>query len=386
MQESDPHAWHQTKAFIRLDHLMHNLRLLHLQVGTVPLWPVLKANAYGHDARIVATYLVHHGYTTLCVADVDEAITLIEEGIRATFVVLSATLPHHSEALAAYECEPVVCTLEMVQTLAQAAERMGRQLPVHLKVDTGMGRIGIQPREVPAFLERCRDFPALRVRGLMSHFPRADEADKTYSIAQLAHFRQLSEATQGYDIEVRHMANSAAIFDLPGSYFDAVRPGIALYGLQPSGEIAHPRVQALKPVLEWKTRVSFLKEVPAGTGLSYGHTWHTTVPSLIATIPIGYGDGLSRNLSNQLEVLVQGVRCRQVGRITMDMSLIDVTALRGRVAPGDEVVIIGRQGTEEVTADELAVKLGTINYEIVTCISRRVPRMIVNTDPILRAR
>jgi alanine racemase len=378
MQKRDPHAWHQTKAFIRLDHLTHNLRLLQMQVGTVPLWPVLKANAYGHDARIVATHLVRRGYTTLCVADVDEAIALIKAGVHATFVVLSATLPHHSEALAACGCEPVVCTLEMVQALAQAAEKVGRRLSIHLKVDTGMGRIGIHPWEVSAFLERCRDFPTLRVRGLMSHFPRADEADKTYSIEQLARFCQISEATKSYGIEVRHMANSAAIFVLPGSYFDAVRPGIAIYGLRPSGEIVHPRVQALKPVLEWKTRISFLKEVPAGTGLSYGHTWHTTVPSLIATIPIGYGDGLSRNLSNQLEVLVQGVRCRQVGRITMDMSLIDVTALRGRVEPGDEVVIIGCQGTEEVTADELAAKLGTINYEIVTRISHRVPRMVVD--------
>jgi len=267
----------------------------------------------------------------------------------------------------------------MAQALAQAAEKLGRRLSIHLKVDTGMGRIGIHPREVWAFLERYREFPTLRVRGLMSHFPRADEADKTYSLEQLARFRQIIEATRGCGIEVCHMANSAAIFDLPGSYFDAVRPGIALYGLQPSCAIVHPRVHALKPVLEWKTRISFLKEVPTGTGLSYGHAFHTTVPSLIATVPIGYGDGLSRNLSNQLEVLVHGVRCRQVGRITMDMSLIDVTALRGRVEHGDEVVIIGCQGTEEVTADELAVKLGTINYEIVTCISHRVPRMVVDT-------
>jgi alanine racemase len=379
MQSRDPRARHQTKAFIHLDYLTHNLRLLQTQVGAVPLWPVLKANAYGHDAVIVGSHLVRRGYTTLCVADVDEAIALVEAGVHATFVVLSATLPHHSEALAAYGCEPVVCTLEMAEALAQAAEMLGRRLSIHLKVDTGMGRIGIHPQQVWTFLERCRDFPALQIRGLMSHFPRADETDKTYSLEQLARFRQIIEATKGCGIDVYHMANSAAIFDLPGSYFDAVRPGIALYGLQPSGEIVNPRVHVLKPVLEWKTRISFLKEVPAGTGLSYGHAFHTKVPSLIATIPIGYGDGLSRNLSNQLEVLVHGVRCRQVGRVTMDMSLIDVTALRGRVEHGDEVVVIGCQGTEEVTADELAVKLGTINYEIVTCISHRVPRMVADT-------
>jgi alanine racemase len=170
------------------------------------------------------------------------------------------------------------------------------------------------------------------------------------------------------------MANSAGILDLPESHFDAARPGIAIYGLKPSPNMSNPRVDALKPVLEWKSRVTYLKEVPAGTGLSYGHSYHTDRPSLIGTIPVGYGDGLSRLLSNRLEVLAHGRRCPQVGRITMDQSLIDVTSLRDRIAIGDEVAIIGRQGREAVTADELAEKLGTINYEIVTAISRRVPR------------
>ncbi|MHC4877991.1 MAG: alanine racemase, partial [Planctomycetota bacterium] len=168
-----------------------------------------------------------------------------------------------------------------------------------------------------------------------------------------------------------------AIFDLPGSHFDAARPGISIYGLRPSAEIENPRVNELQPVLEWKTRVTFLKEVPEGTGLSYGHAFHTTRPSLIATIPAGYADGLSRNLSNRFDLLIRGVRCPQVGRITMDMTLVDVTKLRGEVELGDEVVIIGRQGTAEVTADELAEKLGTINYEVVTSISHRVPRVAV---------
>jgi alanine racemase len=170
------------------------------------------------------------------------------------------------------------------------------------------------------------------------------------------------------------MANSAAIFDLPGARFDAVRPGIAIYGLAPSSEILNPRVSELKPVLEWKSRITFLKEVPAGTGLSYGHIFHTQQPSLIATIPVGYGDGLSRSLSNNFEVLVRGRRCQQVGHITMDQSLVDVTALRGQVELGDEVVLIGQQQQERVTADELAGKLGTINYEIVTGIAQRVTR------------
>jgi alanine racemase len=265
----------------------------------------------------------------------------------------------------------------MVEALASAANKAGKPVAVHLKVDTGMGRLGIRPAEVFSFIERCRDFPSLRIRGLMSHFPRADEADKRYSLEQLARFLEVVALTRDQGIEVRHMANSAAIFDIPESHFEAVRPGIALYGLRPSSTIANPEVGALRPVLQWKTQITFLKEVPAGVGLSYGHTFHTEKPSLIATAPIGYGDGLWRNLSNKLEVLVRGVRCPQVGRITMDMSLIDVTALRERVKPGDEVVIIGRQDAEEITADELAAKLGTINYEVVTCIAHRVPRLAV---------
>jgi alanine racemase len=211
----------------------------------------------------------------------------------------------------------------------------------------------------------------------MSHFPRADEADKSYSLEQLARFLEVVAATKSQGIEVRHMANSAALLNIPASHFDAVRPGIAIYGLRPSSTIANPCVRELKPVLEWKTRITFLREVPAGLGLSYGHAFHTQRPSVIATVPIGYGDGLPRSLSNTLEVLVRGVRCPQVGRITMDMSLVDVTQLRGQVHLGDEAVIIGRQGQEEITADELAEKLGTINYEIVTGISHRVPRVVV---------
>jgi alanine racemase len=376
----DPHAPRLTRALVFPGRLSHNLGVLRAEAGDVPLWPVLKANAYGHGARIVAAHLVRLGYRTLCVADVAEAIELIEAGIRATFVVLSATLPEHAEALVAHGCEPVVCTRPMVEALAHQAAKAGTRIALHLKVDTGMGRMGVRPDEVPTFLECCRSFPTLRVRGLMSHFPRADEADRTYSLAQLERFRQVTAATHCDGIEVRHMANSAAVFDLPGSLFDAARPGIAVYGLRPSRETANPRVQALRPALEWTTRITFLKEVPAGTGLSYGHSFHTRRPSLIATVPVGYGDGLSRQLSNRLEVLVRGVRCPQVGRITMDMSLIDVTAHRGLVTLGDEVVIIGRRGQSEVTTEELATKLGTINYEIVTAISHRVPRVVVEEN------
>ncbi len=372
-----PSTQRLTQAVIHLDRLGRNLRLLQAQAGGRPLWPVIKANAYGHGAEIVARHLLSLGCHELCVADVGEAAALLDAGLRARFLVLSATLPEHAEALVAYGCEPVVCTLEMAEALDRAAQQAGRRVAVHLKIDTGMGRIGIRPEEAPAFLERLRTYSRLRIRGLMSHFPRADEADKGYSLEQIGRFRRVAEATRGFGIEFRHMANSAALLDLPGSHFDAVRPGIALYGLPPSRQIANPRVRDLEPVLEWKTRITFLKEVPAGTGLSYGHAFRTERPSLIATVPVGYADGLDRRLSNDLELLVGGLRCPQVGRITMDMSLVDVTRLRGQVALGDEAVIIGRQGGDQVTADELAARLDTINYEIVSAIAQRVPRIAV---------
>jgi alanine racemase len=363
-----------TQATIHLERLTHNLRLLQAAAGARALWPVVKANAYGHGARLVARQLISLGCDTLGVADVAEAAALADAGIEASFIVLSATLPEHAEALAAYGCEPVLCTLEMAAAVDGAARELGRRIAVHVKVDTGMGRIGIAPREVARFLVQLRAFPALEVKGLMSHFARADEADKGPSLEQTARFREAIEAAQPFQIAVRHMANSAALLDLPAAHFDAVRPGIALYGWSPSGEIANPLARELLPVLEWTTRIVFLKEVPAGTGLSYGHAFRTERPSLIATVPVGYADGLSRRLSGNLDMLVRGVRCPQVGRITMDMSLLDVSALRGAVALGDEVMILGRQGAAVIAATELAQKLGTLHYEVLSAIAARVSR------------
>jgi alanine racemase len=368
---------HWTQAFINLEHVAHNMHLLQELVGARPLWPAIKANAYGHGVDIIGRYLVTLGYTRLCVAHVSEAIELMETGVHATCIVLAATLPEHSEYFVAYNCEPVICTLEMVESLAQAAARAGKRVSVHLKVDTGMGRIGIPPDAVLTFLEKCGNFPGVIIKGLMSHFPRADESDKAFSHRQIETFRWIQNATRRYGIALYHLANSAALFDLPEAYCNAVRPGIAIYGLKPARTIVNPRVHDLKPVLEWKTCITYLKEVPAGIGLSYGHTFQTVKPSLIATIPLGYGDGISRGFSNQLELLVGGMRCPQVGRISMDQCMIDVTTLRGRVKLGDEVVIIGSQGEDRITVDELAEKLGTINYEIVTSIARRVPRIVV---------
>ncbi len=371
-------ATHHTRAYVHLARLTRNMRLLQGLAGERPMWPAIKADAYGHGAELVARHLSALGYDTLCVAHVGEALALLDAGVAARFMTLSAPLPQHAELFVAHDIEPAVCTVAMIDALASAAERAGRSVRVHVKVDTGMGRIGISPADTVAFLEHCRTRPRIEVQGVMSHFARADEADKRSAVSQLEIFRGVMQAAGGFGIRYFHLANSAGIFDVPDARLDAVRPGISIYGLKPSPTMLNPRCSELEPVLELRTRVTFLKEVPQGVGLSYGHAYHTRVPSLIATLPIGYGDGLSRRLSNNLDVLIHGTRCPQVGRITMDQTLIDVTRLRGHVAAGDEVVVIGRQGEQSVTADELAARLGTINYEIVTSLAARVPRIAVS--------
>lgn len=369
-----------SQAHIHLDHLTHNMRLLTDVAGGRPLFPAIKANAYGHGAEIVARHLVGLGYDTLCVAHAPEAVALTEAGVRATFLVMSAALPEHAEAMVAHGFEPAVCTVEMLEALVAAAVRSGRRVSVHVKVDTGMGRVGVHPDNLADFLDRCRALPAVRVRGLMSHFATADERDKTFAHEQVVLFHRAVAVAAPHGIEVVHMANSAGILDVPEALFDAARPGIAIYGLAPSAEMANPRVAELRPVLEWKTRITLLKQVPAGTGLSYGLTFRTERPSLIATLPMGYGDGFNRRLGNRGRVLVGGRRCPIVGRVTMDQCLIDVTELGDRVALGDEVVLIGRQDGECITAEELAERLDTINYEVVTAISNRVSRVAVEED------
>jgi alanine racemase len=364
-----------SRAAIHLGRLDRNLGLLRELAGGRPVWPVIKANAYGHGALLVARELVTQGCETLCVAHLAEARELAESGVAARFLLLTPCVPEESEAVAACGFEPALCTLETAEALARAARRAGRRLDVHVEVDTGMGRVGIQPGEALAFLARLQGLPELRVRGLMSHFPRADEADKGFSREQVRAFARLCDQTPA--IEFHHMANSAALFDLPESCFDAVRPGVALYGLAPSSGIANPRVGELEPVLEWTTRITFLKEVPAGTGLSYGHDFVAPEPRLVATVPVGYGDGIRRGLSGRMEVLVGDRRCPQVGRITMDQMLVDVSALRGKVALGDPAVLLGRQGGEEIRADEWAHALGTISYEIPTALAARVARVAV---------
>lgn len=368
---------HLTQATVNLDNLGHNMHRIQQLAGDRQIFPAIKANAYGHGAEIIARHLLQLGYTTLCTAHISEAAELVENGVKATFIILSPTLPENSGYIVHYGFEPVVCNAVQMKSLAEAAQKANTQVSIHVKVDTGMGRVGLCPDELLPFLNECQHFPEITIASICSHFPRADEDDQSYSKKQADIFRSVIEMTRKYNIPMYHIANSAALFSMPEVYFDAIRPGISIYGLKPAANMVSPELNTLKPVLSLISRITLLKEVAEGTGISYGHVYATDRSSLIATIPLGYGDGMNRRLSNTLEVLVRGVRCRQVGRICMDQCMIDVTPLCGTVALGDEVVIIGSQGDECITADELAEKLETINYEIVTAISHRVPRIAV---------
>lgn len=367
---------HLTQAIINLEHLSHNIGLLQKMAGNRPLYPAIKANAYGHDAEIIARHLIRLGYNTLCTAHISEAADLVEKGVEATYIILSPTLAENSDFLVEYGFEPVVCSEVQLRALAHAAKKKEKQITIHVKVDTGMGRMGVRPDQILEFLDECKEYPEIIIGSICSHFPRADESDLSFSKLQIQSFTALKKNTKDYNIPLYHIANSAALFALPEARCDVVRPGISIYGLKPSDSMQVAELNDLRPVMSLKSRITLIKEVAQGTGISYGHMHCTDKPSLIATIPMGYGDGLNRNLSNRIDVLIGGERCRQVGRICMDQCMVDVTHLRGRVKIGDEVVIVGSQGSETITVDDLAKRQNTINYEIVTAISSRVPRIV----------
>lgn len=373
---------HLTQATINLDNLSHNMQLLQKLAGQRPLFPAIKANAYGHGAEIIARKLVQLGYTTLCSAHISEAAELVEQGVKASFIILSPTLPENSEYLLHYGFQPVVTSTAQLRELARLSAKMGKQLAIHVKVDTGMGRMGFKPGEMFSILEECEQYSEIIVQGICSHFPRADENDQSFSLKQIEIFNSLKKNTCHYNIPLYHFANSAALFSLPEAHYDAIRPGISIYGLKPSPAMQNPELEHLKPVMSLKTRITLIKEVPPATGISYGHIHHTKKPSFIATIPVGYGDGIRRQLSNRMEVLIGGQRCQQVGRICMDQCMIDVTPLGDSVKLGDEVVLIGSQGNETIHVDDLAEAQNTINYEIVTSISHRVPRIPLEKNPL----
>ncbi len=337
----------------------------------------LKADAYGHGALRVARTVLHNGASWLGVATVSEAEPLRSAGVDAPILIFGYIAPWQAREAIRLDVLATVYALDAARALSRAATDLGREVRVHVKVDTGMARLGLRaedPSSVVAFCEQLRTMPGLRLEGIFTHFATADSADQTYARRQLDRFQTVLAALDSHGLrpELVHAANSAATLTLPDAHFDMVRPGIAIYGLPPSSEVRLP--EGFRPALAFKTQVAQVKDIPAGEGISYGATYVTDRTTRIAVLPVGYADGFRRGPTNWGEVLVRGKRAPLVGRVCMDQSMIDVTAIPG-VRQGDEVVLIGRQGDDELTAEAVAQRLGTICYEVVAELLARVPRM-----------
>lgn len=363
---------------IDLAALGANIRTLKRHVGPrVELIAVVKGNAYGHGAMSIARTALQHGATRLAVARVDEGVALRKEGILAPVLVMGYTPPDYVAHAVAHDLILTVTEINQAEALAEAAQAHGSRAKVHVKVDTGMARLGLLPDETLPFVAHLAGLPGLELEGIFSHFASADEPDKSYAHEQLARFmdvlRTLSDA--GYSFPVRHIANSAATIDLPETHLDAVRCGIAIYGLLPSA--GTPPALPLQPVLTLKSCLARVRTLPAGAGISYGRTYITPRCMAVGLVPVGYGDGYHRINSNRGAVLIHGQRAPIVGRVTMDQLVVDLSEV-GPASVGDEVVLIGAQGLDRIAAEEVAGWAETINYEVTTSLLSRLPRVVLD--------
>ncbi len=362
-----------TVATVDLGALARNHRTLARAAAPAGLLAVVKGDAYGHGAVACSRILAREGAAFLGVALTEEALVLRREGIAAPILVMGGAYGDRYDLLVGHGLTPLVFRPEHLEGLAAAARAAGARAVAHVKIDTGMGRIGVLPEDLAAFADAARAL-GVELEGAASHLARA-ETDDAATTAQLGRFEAAVALlrARGFSLPWVHLANSAALVRRPDTRGSLARPGVMLYGLPPAGVEAGV---SLEPVLRFTTEVGHLKRVPEGTPISYGGRFVTARPSVIATLPVGYADGYDRHLEGKGEVLVRGRRAPVVGAVCMDQTLVDVTDVPG-AAVGDEVVLVGRQGDDEVTALELAAHCGTIHYEILSGISARVPRRYV---------
>lgn len=366
-----------TWAEINLDAIRHNLQEIRMITpAAASITAVVKANAYGHGVMEVTRTVLACGVNHLAVAIPEEGIFLRQQGITVPIMILGLTLPDQAEEMIQYNLNPTVATWDSILALASAAQRLGKTAHIFIKLDTGMNRVGVFADEAAAFVQRAANLAGIVIHGLFSHFAIADSSDKTYTRRQFKEFQQIVAILEGKGIRIPHksMSNSAAIIDLPHMHLDFVRPGIILYGLAPSDEVG--QTIKLIPAMQFKSRIVYLKRMVEGSKVGYGCTYTAQRDTTIATLPVGYADGYSRLLSNKGEVLISGMRCPVIGRVCMDQIMVDVTRVPS-AAIGDEAVLFGKQGAAEITIDEVAGKIGTINYELVCSISARVPRVYI---------
>ncbi|HLK10849.1 MAG TPA: alanine racemase [Candidatus Binatia bacterium] len=366
-----------TVAEVSLGALRANCRQAQACVGAgVRVMAVVKADAYGHGAVAAARAFVEAGAAALGVSTVEEGVEIARARLGAPVVVLGGAFPGEEAVVAAHGLGVAVWTVEGVRALGAAARAAGTTVPVHVKVNTGMTRLGLEPGEAGAFGAAVRSVPGVAIEGVFSHFASADDLDTAAARAQLARFAEARDAlaSAGVRPPLVHLANSAAVLSLPAAHFTMVRPGLMLYGYAPAPHLAARA--ALRPALRLRTRITQARAVAAETPVGYGGTFVTARPSVIATLPLGYADGYHRLASNRARVLVRGRRVPVVGRVCMDHTMIDVTDVPD-VGAGEPVVVLGAQGGAAVGADDLAGWCETISYEVLTAIGRRVPRAYV---------
>lgn len=371
----------RTYALVNLSAIRHNILQVrnNIQKGT-SIMAIVKANAYGHGAIPVAKAL-ENLVDAYGVALIEEALALREAGLQQMVLILGYTGEEWYEELVRHRISQTIYTYDMAQKLNDTAAKMGRKTPIHIKVDTGMGRIGFRTDETSiSTVKKICEMPFLEPEGIFTHFARADEETIAPAREPFARFMKFVNELEacGIHIPIRHVSNSASVIGFPEANLDMVRAGIMTYGLYPSEEVAKEPV-VLQPAMEWKTKISFIKEVETGTPIGYGGTFIAPRPMKVATIPVGYADGMKRDLSGKGRVLVCGQYAPILGRICMDQFMIDVTDIAD-VKTGGEVVIFGRQGEKEIPVEEIAAQSHSFNYEFVCSVSQRVPRKYVEED------
>jgi len=363
---------------INLDAIAHNVKMIKQIVGeSAKIIAIVKANAYGHGAVEVAETILENGVTMLGVGVIDEGIVLRKAGIGAPILVCGLTTDDQLESLVLHNLTATVCNLKAVQTLSRIANENKKRARVHIKIDTGMGRLGIPSEEILDFVKKISQIKNIEIEGIFTHFAATNEENGAYTRRQFEKYKKalLELKRERINIPLRHVANSAAILNSSCLHLEAVRPGIIIYGLFPSPKTE--RTIQLKPAAEFKTKIVFLKKVPAGKSIGYGRAYTTTKPTQIATLPVGYADGYPWLLSNKGEILIRGQRAPIIGRICMDLCMIDVTHIPG-VQIGDEVVLWGKQGSEMISAEEVAQKIGSIVYEVICMVDKeRVPKVFI---------
>jgi len=372
-------------AEINLDSLRHNIEVIRDIVPSKSMiMAVVKANAYGHGAVESSRFFLEYGADSLAVATLSEAIELRRAGITAPILILGYTSPEQVESILRWSITPTVYTIEYAESLSGTAGRIGVTADIHIKIDSGLGRIGFQPDE-PSLevIGEIKRMPNINIEGVFTHFALADSEDKRYTVKQFNVFENFLDrlTERGISISIKHASNSVAIMDLPEYSLDLVRPGCILYGIYPSGVTQREKLK-LKPVMTLKTRITHVKTVPPGTGISYGLTYTTKSESLIGSLSVGYADGYSRALSNKAEVWVEGGRVPVVGRICMDQTMVDLTGLL-RPIRGSAVTLFGDGLSGEPRVEDIASWMGSIADEVVSGVSRRVPRVYTRKGKVV---